>query len=167
MKASHCLCSVINTLRTGLLGTLLLLSTTAAAQSAFATVKDMGKLKQQAAQADLPIVLLFTAEDCMYCDAMRQQYLIPMSHMQKYAEQALFRQLYVERFSFLRNEDGELVGGDQISLRYGVDITPTVLFINAQGEEVAERIIGLSGAHYFQKILQQHIQQASRNQPLK
>lgn len=167
MKVSYCLCSVINALRTGLLLTLLLLSSTVAAQSSFATVKDMGKLKQQAAQADLPIVLLFTAEDCMYCDAMRQQYLVPMSHTQKYAEQALFRQLYVESFSFLRNEDGELVGGDQISLRYGVDITPTVLFINAQGEEVAERIIGLSGAHYFQKTLEQHIQQASRNQPLK
>lgn len=166
MKVSYFLCSVINTLRTGLLGTLLLLSTTAAAQSAFTTVKDMGKLKQQAAQADLPIVLLFTAEDCTYCDAMREQYLIPMSHTAKYAELALFRQLYVESFSFLRNEDGELVGGDQISLRYGVDITPTVLFINAQGDEVAERIIGLSGAHYFQKTLEQHIQQASRNQPL-
>lgn len=149
-----------------MLGTLLLLSTTAAAQSAFATVKDMARLKQQAAQADLPIVLMFTAEDCMYCDAMRQQYLIPMSHTQKYAELALFRQLNVESFSFLRNESGELVGGDQISLRYGVDITPTVLFINAQGEEVAERIIGLSGAHYFQETLEQHIQQASRNQPL-
>lgn len=149
-----------------MLGTLLLLCTTAAAQSAFATVKDMGKLKQQAAQADLPIVLLFTADDCIYCEAMRQQYLIPMSHTPQYAEQALFRQLSVESFSFLRNEDGELVGGDQISLRYGVEITPTVLFINAQGEEVAERIIGLSGA-YFQKQLEQQIQQASHNQPLK
>lgn len=166
MKVSCCLCSVINALRSGLLLTLLLLSSTVAAQSAFATVKDMGKLKQQAAQAGLPIVLLFTAEDCTYCDAMREQYLIPMSHTAKYAEQALFRQLYVESFSFLRNEDGELVGGDQISLRYGVEITPTVLFINAQGEEVAERIIGLSGAHYFQKTLEQHIQQASRKQPL-
>lgn len=166
MKASFIGRSIINMLRTGLLGALLLLSTTAAAQSTFATVKDMGKLKQQAAQADLPIVLLFTAEDCTYCDAMRQQYLIPMSHTAKYAELALFRQLYVESFSFLRNEDGELVGGDQISLRYGVDITPTVLFINAQGEEVAERIIGLSGA-YFQKTLETHIQQASRNQSLK
>lgn len=166
MKASFIVRSVFNALRMGLLGTLLLLSTTAAAQSTFATVKDMGKLKQQADEADLPIVLLFTAEDCMYCDAMRQQYLIPMSHMAKYAELALFRQLYVESFSFLRNEDGKLVGGDQISLRYGVDITPTVLFINAQGEEVAERIIGLSGA-YFQKTLETHIQQASRNQPLK
>lgn len=166
MKASYFLCSVTNTLRIGLLGTLLLLSTTAVAQSAFATVKDMARLKQQAAQADLPIVLLFTAEDCSYCDAMRQQYLIPMSHTEKYAELALFRQLYVESFSFLRNEDGELVGGDQISLRYGVDITPTVLFINAQGEEVAERIIGLSGA-YFQKTLETHIEQASRNQPIK
>jgi thioredoxin-related protein len=167
MKASCIWRSVINSLRIGLLGILLLLSGTAAAQSAFATVKDMAKLKQQAAQADLPVVLLFTAEDCLYCDAMREHYLIPMSHTPEYAEQALFRQLYIESFSFLRNEDGELVGGDQISLRYGVDITPTVLFINAQGEEVAERIIGLSGADYFQTTLQQHIQQASRNQPLK
>lgn len=130
------------------------------------TVKDMRQLKQQSAVSDLPVLLLFTAEDCIYCEAIRKNYLIPMSQSEKYQNKVLIRQLYVDEYKLVRDEEGELVGGDRISRRYAVEITPTILFINAQGQEVARRIIGLSGADYFDKTLDASIQTASKNKPL-
>jgi len=142
------------------------LSSIVLAAPSLQTVKDMRQLKQYSAARDVPVLLLFTAEDCVYCEAIRQNYLIPMSQSGKYQNRILIRQLYIDEYSLVRDESGELVGGDRISRHYAVDITPTILFINAQGQEVAERIVGLSGADYFDKTLDTAIQIASKNKPL-
>lgn len=121
------------------------------------TVKDLRVLEQQAASAELPVLLLFTAQDCEYCEAIRSFYLEPMIRSAKYEASILFRQLYIDDYSYLRDKNGELIGGDQIALKYDVELTPTILFLDADGNELAERIVGLSGADYFDKLLNTHI----------
>lgn len=121
------------------------------------TVKDLRVLEQQATSANLPVLLLFTAQDCEYCEAIRSFYLEPMIRSGKYDTRILFRQLYIEDYSYLRDKNGELIGGDQLALKYDVEVTPTILFLDAGGNELAERIIGLSGADYFDKLLTTHI----------
>ncbi|VAW65804.1 hypothetical protein MNBD_GAMMA09-3301 [hydrothermal vent metagenome] len=127
------------------------------------TVKDLRTLKQQSETEKLPILLLFTADDCDYCDAIRQFYLIPMIQSGRYASLVLFRQLYVEEYTLIRDENGRMVGGDQIALKYNVQVTPTILFLDAQGNELVERIVGLSGADFFDHQLNQQISRLQKN----
>lgn len=130
------------------------------ANSAIKTVNDIREIQQQASSENIPILLLFTSEGCDYCEAIRNNYLNPMIASGDYRKTILFRQLYIDEFNLLRDREGKLVGGDQLALQFSVDVAPTILFIDAKGQEVAERIVGLSGADYFDETLQQHIQQA-------
>ncbi len=130
------------------------------ASSTIKTVKDFRELQQQASREKLPVLLLFTSEGCDYCEAIRVNYLNPMIGSGEYQNTILFRQLHMDEFSLLRDRQGKLVGGDQLALQFSVDVAPTILFLNAEGKEIAERIVGLSGVDYFDKTLLLHIQQA-------
>ncbi len=140
-----------------LLFMMLSLSLNVSAASEIKDVTDLRKLKQQSEQSKLPVLLLFSAEDCDYCEAIKQHYLIPMIQSGDYADKVLFRQVDIDEFAMIRDEKGNLMGGDQLALRYDVEVTPTILFINAQGKELVERIVGLSGADFFDYVLNDHI----------
>jgi len=135
----------------------------AQASSDIPTVKDLRILKQQANSAGAPVVLLLTSEGCSYCKAIKENYLLPMSQSSQYKSKVLFRQLYIDEYTYLRNWQGELIAGDQIGLKYDVDVTPTILFVDAEGKEVAERIVGITSFDYFDKLLEMHILQAQNN----
>jgi len=132
-------------------------SFTAKSETSIETVKDLRVLKHQSESENLPVLLLMTAEDCSYCDAIRKHYLNPMMVSGQYASKILFRQLYIEDFSYLRNLQGELITGDSIALKYDVEVTPTILFINSDMQELGERIVGINSIDYFDKLLKTHI----------
>ncbi len=139
---------------------LLLLSSHLLAEVQVQTVEDLRVLKQDAEARGLPILLMFTAEDCEYCDAIRINYLQPMVKSGDYESSILIRQVYIEDYSYLRNVKGELISGDVLAMRYNVDVTPTILFLNASGIELTRRIIGISNIYYFGDTLDKHIAMA-------
>ncbi|HED36304.1 MAG TPA: hypothetical protein ENJ08_19080 [Gammaproteobacteria bacterium] len=121
------------------------------------SVIDLRVLSHQSEKASLPVLLLFSAEDCDYCEAIRQHYLIPMIQSGDYVNKVLFRQVDIDEYSMIRDEKGRLMGGDQLALKYDIEVVPTIVFINAQGKELVERIVGLSGADYFDYMLDEKI----------
>jgi len=133
------------------------LSFTAISETSIETVKDLRVLQRQSEAENLPVLLLMTAEDCGFCVAIRKHYLKPMIDSGEYASKILFRQLYIEDFSYLRNLQGDLVTGDSIALKYDVEVTPTILFINSNMQELGERIVGINSIDYFDKLLKTHI----------
>jgi len=143
-----------------LVGALLLMNTVQA-EIEVEIVEDLRVLKQQAQSKNVPILLLFTAEDCEFCDAVRINYLIPMLKSGGYESKILIRQIYIEDYSYLRDAKGELISGDVLALKYDVDVTPTILFLNASGKELTKRIIGISNIYYFGEMLDERILQAS------
>lgn len=126
------------------------------------TISDLRVLNKQVEDSGgLPVLILFTTEDCDYCEAIRENYLLPMIRSKQYASKILFRQLYIEDYRYLRNKDGQLIGGDSIALRYDVDVTPTILFIDKNWKELTDRIVGINGPDYFDDLLKRSIFQAS------
>jgi len=126
------------------------------------TVNDLRELKQQVETSNLPVLLLFSAEDCGYCDAVRDNYLLPMIKTGDYSSKILFRQIHIDEYHYLRNEKGELISAEAVALKYDIEVTPSILFINAQGNELSERIIGINSVDYFDELLSTHISQANR-----
>lgn len=149
-------------LRLFLLSLLCVFSTQLLAADEVKTVDDLAVLKQQMSARQLPVLMLFSTEDCHYCEAIRENYLIPMMQTGEYQDRILFRQLYMGEYNLLKNEQGKLVGGDQLALKYAVDVSPTILFLDVDGNEVAQRIVGVSTPDYFDETLQQHIAAASQ-----
>ena len=143
-----------------LLLVLLMCSYNVMAATKIETVKDLRELKKQAEPDNLPVLLMFTAEDCEYCEALSKHYLVPMLESGEYNSIILFRQLYIDDYDYLRNAKGELISGDSFALKYDVEVTPTLLFVNSEMQEVAKRIVGLSGFDYFDETLKTHINEA-------
>ena len=125
-------------------------------------VDDFRVLKQQVNLARLPVVLLMATEDCSYCKAVKDNYLLPMSMSDEFKSKVLIRQLYVDDFAYLRNQHGEIVGGDQIGIQYKVEVIPTILFIDADGKELADRIVGVTNIDFFGSLLEERIEQARK-----
>ena len=126
-------------------------------------VEDLGRLKQQIISSHLPVLIMFSTEDCEYCAMVRKHYLLPMIHSGKYKTKILFRELFIEDFSYLRNEKGVLITGDTLALKYDVDVTPTILFIDANWRELTKRIVGISNLDYFDHLLEERILQANKS----
>ena len=124
------------------------------------TVNDLREYKKQVAESGLPVLLLFTTDDCEYCEAIRKHYLLPMIESGDYASKIVFRQIYIDSFSYIRDEQGKLISGDNIALKYDVDVTPTLLFLNSEWQELSERIVGINGLDYFDKLLSTSISRA-------
>ena len=127
-------------------------------------VEDLRVLKQQVDLLGQPVVLLMATEDCSYCNAIKDNYLLPMSLSDEFKSKVLIRQLYVDDYSYLRNMQGDIVGADQIGLQYRVDMVPTILFIDANGKELADRIVGVTNIDYFGSLLDARIEQARKAQ---
>ena len=139
---------------------LLVCSFSVVADTKIQTVNDLREFKRQVAESELPVLLLFTTDDCEYCEAIRKHYLLPMIVSGDYASKILFRQIYIDSFSYIRDEQGKLISGDNIALKYDVDVTPTLLFLNADWQELSERIVGINSLDYFDKLLSTSILRA-------
>ncbi len=123
-------------------------------------VDDLRVLKQQAKSRNLPILVLFSAEDCDYCQVLKKNYLLPMIKSGKYDTTIIFRELFIEDYEYIRNEKGDVIAADSLALQYDVEVTPTMLFIDADWHELTARIIGITNADYFGNRLNNSILQA-------
>ena len=127
-------------------------------------VDDLRVLQEQVNLKQLPVVLLLATEDCSYCKAVKDNYLLPMSLSDEFKSKAIIRQLYVDDYAYLRNLRGELIGGDQLGLQYRLEVIPTVLFIGADGKELADRIVGVTNIDFYGSLLEERIIQARKAQ---
>jgi len=124
------------------------------------TVVDLGALKRQAEKKSLPVLMLFTAEHCGYCEIIRDEFLLPMIKSGDYESKILIKQIYIDRYQQLRNIEGEEISGDAFALKYNIHVTPTILFLSPTGKELAKRLVGVGNVYYFGGTLDKHIDQA-------
>jgi len=127
------------------------------------TLEDLAELKLQAEKKGLPVLLLFTAEHCEYCEIIKDEFLLPMIRSGDYDSTILFRQVYIESYHHLRNEKGEEITGDVLAKKYNIIVTPTIVFIDSVGKEITGRLVGVGNVYYFGGTLDKHIEQAVIN----
>lgn len=91
---------------------------------------------------DEPLVLMVSLPGCPWCELLRRNYLAPMR-----AEGLPAFQITVnDRKLLVANFQGASSNGAVIAQAYQAQLTPTVLFLNAQGKEIAPRIAGVASA---------------------
>ena len=87
-----------------------------------------------------PLVLLVSLPGCVWCELLRRSYLAPMRREGVHAFQITVnnRQLAIANFQ------GQASHGADIAGAYQAKFTPTLLFLNVQGQETAKRIEGVA-----------------------
>jgi thioredoxin-related protein len=112
-------------------------------------VTDLQQESVLAHEQRLPILLTFSSTICSYCDQLEQDFLEPMLLGGDYRDRVLIRKLVVDGRLPITDFDGRRITPGELSDRYRVFVTPTILFIDGNGRELAERMLGINTPELF------------------
>ena len=124
------------------------------------TVFDLSALGKQAAQSGRIVILSFSTEWCEYCEALDQQVLEPMILGGDFAGRALLRKIVVDDISSIRDFDGKVKSVVDFALERKVSLYPTLLFVDASGDELTQRIVGITVLEFAADNISKAMQQA-------
>jgi thioredoxin-related protein len=105
---------------------------------------DLARDGSLSAEKELPIMLVFTARYCGYCTVLEEEFIKPMIISHDYDDKVIIRRLSIDGVHEIRNFDGQLVSPDRYADRHNVFLTPTILFLDKHGKELAPRMIGIN-----------------------
>ena len=112
---------------------------------------------QAAAARGEPLVVMTSLAGCPYCDLVRNHHLLPMLRQgQLHAVQLDVR----DRTSNLQGFDGSMTTPAEQAKAWKARFAPTVLFLGAKGEELAERLVGVAVPDFYGEYLDARLQQA-------
>lgn len=113
-------------------------------------------LRQAAAQANAlgsPLVLMVSLPGCPWCELLRRNYLRPMQS----EGVAAYEFMINERSRTLKDFKAERTTPAALSAALKIAITPTLLFFDSQGTEIAPRIEGVASADFIGAMLDERI----------
>ena len=112
-------------------------------------ITDLQALGQRARREGKIILLEVEASDCGYCRKLEEEILKPMLRSGDYESNTLIAQLEIDGYDTIRDWNGKETTASAISNHYGVFVTPTLLFLDADGREVSKRIVGINSVDFF------------------
>ena len=113
-----------------------------------------------AQQKQLPMLLAFSANHCGYCNLLEEDFLQPMLLSGEYRDKIIMRKLVLDDGSQLRDFNGQKTDAARLSDRYRVYVSPTILFVDGNGTEIAERMVGINTPEMFGGYLDDCIETA-------
>jgi len=132
----------------------------AAAADRIPAVDDLAGTGQSSAQAGVPTLVFVSREACPYCRTLRDDILLPMQRADKFENRAFLVEISLDRVEPLTGFDGKPTTGQAFGEMYQAQITPTLLFLDARGREISQRIVGISNLELYGYYLQQSIDTA-------
>ena len=107
-----------------------------------------------------PIVLFFNRFDCPYCERALREYLVPMQRDPAFAGRAIFRQVEIDQPLQLVDFGGRATTHGAYATRFKVRLTPTIWFVDGDGNALTEPIVGLRTVDFYGWYLEQAIAEA-------
>jgi len=108
-----------------------------------------------------PIVVFISQTGCEFCAALRQKVLFPMMRSGQMQKQAVFREVSLDEGFAVEDFDGAMIAGRKFAQRYAADVTPTLLFLDSNGNELTKKRVGISNIEYYGFYLGRSIKAAT------
>jgi pimeloyl-ACP methyl ester carboxylesterase len=125
-------------------------------------VVSLAKLSAKSRQDGVPIVLFVTEPGCPYCHTLKLQVLYPMIRAGELRDGVLFREMSTDETFEFRDFSANVSNGARFAKVNNILATPTLLFIGPGGEEVVERLVGISNLELYEFYLKSAIESAKR-----
>lgn len=110
---------------------------------------DLADIAQVAKAKKLPVLLVFSAQHCAYCELLEAEILKPMLISGDYNDKVLINKVMLDGVDDIRDFNGEWVNASILAQRYNVYVTPTMLFLDSNGRELEERLLGINTIEMF------------------
>jgi thioredoxin-related protein len=124
-----------------------------AKETSLPKTQDLQKLGERALASQTPLVILVSLPGCPYCELIRRTYLIPYRteiNLQSWQLDTTDKSALVD-FAGKRTTPAQWLTGLRIK------VTPTVLFLNGKGQEIAPRLEGVSIPDFYGAYLDERL----------
>lgn len=128
------------------------------AQSALIEASDLAADARLATTKGVPLLVLYSRDDCSWCEKLRREYLLPLSRDP--AAPAVVRELHMDRATALIDFSGRRTTSVDFSNRMGARFAPTVMFHGPDGIVLAETIVGFRLADFYGAYLERAIEES-------
>jgi len=105
---------------------------------------DLRMLGDLARKHQLPVMLMVSQQDCPYCVLLKSDILNPMMVSGDYTDRVIMAELRIDLGDSIIDFDGQAVSPRDVALRYKSTFSPTLLFLDADGNQVRKRMIGVN-----------------------
>lgn len=130
----------------------------ATAANALVETRDLATDARLAAARGVPLVVLYSREDCSWCEKLRREHLGPLSRNP--AAPAVVRELHMDRATPLLDFAGRRTTSADFSQQMQAKFAPTVMFHGGKGEQLAEAIVGFRLTDFYAAYLERAIQES-------
>lgn len=117
--------------------------------SALIEESDFQKLGELMKEKSLGLVLMLHAEHCPYCALMENEILSPMVISGDYDNRIVLRKLQIDEARDVKNFAGAIVEPSDVSDKYKATLTPTIVFLDSNGVQQNENMIGINTVELF------------------
>jgi thioredoxin-related protein len=144
----------------------LFVATAAAGNASASEIVSMRQVTDLRQEADamrarkLVLLLEFAREDCPYCHKLERLFLLPMQRNADYDDKILVRSISLDDGQTVIDFDGRSLATSEFAARYGASLTPTLLFLNADGIEISERLVGIWSEDFYGGFIDKRIDTA-------
>ncbi len=112
-------------------------------------LQDFSALREHALKHDKVIMIEVSAEYCDYCHLLEEEIIKPMLRNADYTRKLIIRQIDIDDYSTITGIDGKETSHAELARQYKATVTPTLLFIDGNGNELSPRIIGVNSLDLF------------------
>ena len=130
-----------------------------AKDSALPVLTSLPQAAQAAKAKGEPLIVLISLPGCVYCELVRRNYLLPA----RLNDGLQAWQLNVnDNTAPLTGFDRKRTTAALQARAWKATFTPTVLFIGSQGQELAERLVGIAVPDFYGSYLEQRLTTARK-----
>lgn len=105
----------------------------------------------------VPILLMFSTEDCTYCKQLESEVLGPMRKAGIDPKRVILRKVMMDEYDTLRDFSGRKRNAESFAINRGVEIVPTLELVDATGKTLVPKIIGYQTPGLYGDYLEQAI----------
>lgn len=102
-----------------------------------------------ARERGLVLMLEFSSAYCGYCRKLETLFLLPMQRNPSYDDKVLIRSVSLDAYETLVDFEGRSVDTRDFAARYGVTLTPTLVFLDADGGQLSEKLVGIWSEDFY------------------
>ena len=130
-------------------------ATRPATQNSLTEVRDLAADAKLAGARGVPLLVLYSRDDCNWCERVRREHLGPLSRDP--ATPAVIRELHMDRTTPMIDFQGRRTTSADFSRDMKARFAPTVMFHGPDGANLAESIVGFRLADFYGSYLQSAI----------
>jgi thioredoxin-related protein len=120
--------------------------------------QDMNALGKLSREKGVPILLMFSTEDCSYCKRLERDVLGPMRKAGIDPKRVILRKVLMDEYDTLRDFSGRERNAESFSIYRGVEIVPTLQLVDAEGNELVPKIVGYQSPGLYNSYLEKAIE---------